>query len=90
MYLKELVRYDDVKGTPLMSDWDEQVTEATNSILADLGVDGDIDDVLPQLIDRLYEYGYIHTKDYNNQEIEEVFYYIDIIQDMWEEMGGTL
>ena len=71
MYLKERVRYDDVKGTPLMSDWDEQVTEATNTILADLGVDGDIDDVLPQLIERLYDHGYIHTKEYYNEEIEE-------------------
>ena len=57
---------------------------------ADTGVDGDIDDVLPQLIERLYSHGYIHTKDYFNEEIEEVFYYNDIIQDMWEEMGGTL
>ena len=90
MYLKELVRYNDVEGTPLMSDWNEQVKDATYVILADLGVDGDIDDVLPQLVERLYDHGIIHTKDYFNEEIDEVLDYIDIIEDMWEEMGGTL
>ena len=90
MYLKELVRFDDVKGTSLMSDWDQQVTEATNEMLADYGVDGDIDDVLPELIERLYDHEYIHTKDYTNLEIDEVFSYMDIIEDMWEEMGGSL
>ena len=90
MYMKELVRYDDVKGTPLMSDWNEQVKDATYVILADLGVDGDIDDVLPQLVERLYDHGIIHTKDSFNEEIDEELDYIDIMIDTWTDMGGTL